>query len=179
MIKDFDKLMSLTLEIDGLLLIMARHRENTPVEAFTRLKECVAGLQILMDDNITAPDIPIQESNEVTEPTPEQIIEEVEEKYQDNDEPVEEQDDCDMTCQADCHNIARAFTINDKFRFRRELFGNSDAQYAEAIDVISAMTSIDEVEEYLFMDLNWDRENEDVKAFNDIIINYFNNRYGR
>ncbi len=93
----------------------------------------------------------------------------------------EESADADMDSgqgNAPFTDISRAFTINDKFRFKRELFGNSDAQYVETIDVLSAMTSLDEIEEYIYDDLEWDRDNEDVKAFIEVITNYFNMRHG-
>ena len=69
--------------------------------------------------------------------------------------------------------VSSVFNLNDKFRFRRELFGNSDAQYVECLDLLSAMTSIEEAKEYLYDDLQWDSENEDVKAFVELLSNYY------
>lgn len=69
--------------------------------------------------------------------------------------------------------VSSVFNLNDKFRFRRELFGNSDAQYVECLDLLSAMTSIDEAKEYLYDDLSWDPDNEDVKAFVELLQNYY------
>jgi len=69
--------------------------------------------------------------------------------------------------------VSSVFNLNDKFRFRRELFGNSDAQYVECLDMLSAMKSLDEAKEYLFEDLNWNPENEDAKAFIELLSNYY------
>ena len=69
--------------------------------------------------------------------------------------------------------ISSVFNLNDKFRFRRELFGNSDAQYVECLDMLSAMKSLDEAKEYLFEDLNWDPDNDDAKAFIELLTNYY------
>ena len=69
--------------------------------------------------------------------------------------------------------VSSVFNLNDKFRFRRELFGNSDAQYVECLDILSAMKSLDEAKEYLYEDLKWDAENEDVKAFVELLSNYY------
>lgn len=71
-------------------------------------------------------------------------------------------------------SVSSVFNLNDKFRFRRELFGNSDAQYVECLNLLSAMDSLDEAKEYLFDDLSWDPNNEDVKAFIELISNYYN-----
>ncbi len=66
------------------------------------------------------------------------------------------------------------FTINDKFRFRRELFGNSDADMNEALQIISGMSSREEMEDYLFNDLCWEAENPVAKEFMDIASSRFN-----
>ena len=70
-------------------------------------------------------------------------------------------------------DLTKAFTLNDKFRFIRFLFNNSEADYKEALEVLSTMNGIDEAEEYIFDDLCWDPDNEDVKDFMDIISNHF------
>lgn len=71
--------------------------------------------------------------------------------------------------------VSTIFNLNDKFRFRRELFGNSEIAYVECLDMLSAMYSLDEATEYLYEDLNWDPANEDVKAFVDLLKTYYNN----
>ncbi|MDE6484586.1 MAG: hypothetical protein K2L14_04255 [Duncaniella sp.] len=63
------------------------------------------------------------------------------------------------------NDVAKAFTLNDKFRFRRELFRNSDAELTETLDVLQAMESLEEAEDYLYNDLAWDPENAEVQAF--------------
>lgn len=70
-------------------------------------------------------------------------------------------------------DIRRAFTLNDKYRFRRELFGNSDVALNDALDVVSAMRSYDEARDYFVSDLGWDMENDDVKDFLDVIASHF------
>lgn len=70
-------------------------------------------------------------------------------------------------------DLTKAFTLNDKFRFIRSLFNNSEADYKEALEVLSTMNGIDEAEEYIFDDLCWEPDNEDVKDFMDIISNHF------
>lgn len=62
-----------------------------------------------------------------------------------------------------------AFTLNDKFRFRRSLFDNSDEEFQGTLKIISEMKTMDEVEDYLYNDLCLEPENEDVKAFVEII----------
>lgn len=70
-------------------------------------------------------------------------------------------------------NLFTAFTLNDKFRFRRELFRNSQEEFDDALNVISQMSTVEEAEEYVYDDLCLDPESDDVKAFMDIIIKHF------
>lgn len=71
-------------------------------------------------------------------------------------------------------DLRRSFTINDKFRFRRELFGNSDSEFTDALNLVEAMGSYDEAEDYFITDLSWDREMPEVGEFLTVIEHYFN-----
>ncbi len=70
-------------------------------------------------------------------------------------------------------DIYKAFTLNDKFRFRRELFRDSQQEFDEALDVIAQMCTIDEAEEYVYDDLCWDPENDAVKEFMEVVARHF------
>lgn len=70
-------------------------------------------------------------------------------------------------------DIFKAFTLNDKFRFRRELFRNSQQEFDDTLEIISGMSSIDEAEEYFYEDLCWDPDNEHVKAFMEVVAKHF------
>lgn len=72
-------------------------------------------------------------------------------------------------------DLRKAFTVNDRYRFRRELFGNSDIEFSDTINLVSAMSSMAEMEEYFYEDLEWDKENEEVKDFINILSLYFKN----
>lgn len=66
-----------------------------------------------------------------------------------------------------------AFCINDRFRFRRELFGNSDAEFNAAMDLVATMDDYEEAEAYFFVDRGWNPEQPEVMDFMAIIHNYF------
>lgn len=72
--------------------------------------------------------------------------------------------------------LRQFFTINDRYRFRRELFGNSDTDMADTLNMIEAMASVAEVQDYVYSDLGWDPEIEEVQEFMDIVTRYFNER---
>jgi hypothetical protein len=79
----------------------------------------------------------------------------------------------EMLTRREARDLRKAFTLNDKFRFRRELFSNNDAQFADTLNVLSAMQNFDEAVEYMRDDLGWDMDNDDVKDFVNIISNHF------
>ena len=70
-------------------------------------------------------------------------------------------------------DIRKAFSINDRFRFQRELFAGSANALNTAIEHIEVMTSYGNAELYFYSQLNWDRDNEVVKDFMAIVRNHF------
>ena len=69
--------------------------------------------------------------------------------------------------------LRKALSLNDRFRFRRELFGNSDIRMNETLALIDAMHSYEEAEDYILNDLSWDEENPEVAEFMKIVQKHF------
>lgn len=65
------------------------------------------------------------------------------------------------------------FSINDKFRFRRELFNNKDHDFSCAIDNLQSFDSIADAEDYLYSELQLDPDNSSVKEFISLIDKYY------
>lgn len=70
-------------------------------------------------------------------------------------------------------DISKAFTLNDRFRFCRELFRNSNDEFKETLEVIGTMSDMEEAEEYFYNDLCWDPEKDEVKEFMAIVAKHF------
>lgn len=70
-------------------------------------------------------------------------------------------------------DIRKAFSLNDRFRFQRELFAGSANAMETAIEHIEIMNSYGNAELYFYSQLNWDRENEAVQDFMAIVRNHF------
>ncbi len=70
-------------------------------------------------------------------------------------------------------DISKAFTLNDRFRFRRELFRNSDEEFKETLEVIGTMSNMEEAEDYFYNDLCWDSDKEEVKEFMAVVAKHF------
>lgn len=232
----FSKLTTQVYELEGLLLVIDKHGEDTPVVVYQRIAEL--GEQIaartaqLQPQNEPAtddlPPIPAQapipissESSETSElPThsePELSDEpEVPEQKQ-CDEPSQEREnapdmteqnplpaedyDADETWQHEngeeftevfkvdyveptvrvdeklqrslSKDMHKALSLNDRFRFKRELFAGSEVELNQALDLVNAMQSFDEAQEYFIDDLGWDQDNEDVAEFMGLVRRHF------
>lgn len=73
---------------------------------------------------------------------------------------AETQDNTDYSAPASI-----TFTLNDRFRFQRAIFGGSAERMANAMSAISAMTTADEVYAYLTNVLDQNIEEPDVEDF--------------
>lgn len=135
-------------------------------------------VELVLDDEPTAE--PDAETSNVADET-----EDVE--AEDNEDNIEEEPEANEKASGDSEplrldeklqrsrskDLKSAFSLNDTFRFRRELFGNSAAEMTDALHMVEAMHSFDEAEDYFYGDLVWDRESDDVKEFMAIIKNHF------
>ena len=65
------------------------------------------------------------------------------------------------------------FSINERFRFKRELFDNSDADFNNTLALVASMENFDEAEEYFFNEEGFDSKDPVVKEFMDVIKRYF------
>lgn len=70
-------------------------------------------------------------------------------------------------------DIKKIFSINDKFRFRRELFVNDADDFSHTLDLIMKMKTYEDAEEYFYNEMQWDPENEEVMAFMAKVQEYF------
>ena len=70
-------------------------------------------------------------------------------------------------------DIRKAISVNDRFRFQRELFAGSASAMNTAIEQIEMMKSYGNAELYFFSQLHWDRDKEEVKDFMAIVRNHF------
>lgn len=132
-------------------------------------------VELVLDDEPTAePDAETPNVADETEDVEaeDNIEEEPEanEKASDDSEPLRLDEKLQRSRSKD---LKSAFSLNDTFRFRRELFGNSAAEMTDALHMVEAMHSFDEAEDYFYGDLGWDRESDGVKEFMAIIKNHF------
>lgn len=116
-------------------------------------------VELVLDDEPTAE--PDAETSNVADET-----EDVE--AEDNEDNIEEEPEANEKASGDSEplrldeklqrsrskDLKSAFSLNDTFRFRRELFGNSAAEMTDALHMVEAMHSFDEAEDYFYGDLD-------------------------
>lgn len=181
-----DELTDLCLEIEGLLLVLKERDETKASHIYSLLDRKVEDLyqklgMIGPERDMDYVEIP-EETADQSAADEEAVAEAAEEEQEELAIPVSEDAqvaDIASTPTADVNITQEAeeivlrnevltpveLSLNDKFRFRRELFDNSDVDMAETLGVVEQMTSEEELKDYLFNDLCWDAENETVKDF--------------
>lgn len=190
MITDYDRLLRLTLELEGILTLRVNRRDTIDATNASRLDEMIDSLLAeLGNTRLPQP----SEPSEPTEPS----------DNSDNSDPfdpsdssdiaeaalLEEAADADTTssigeqpaamslndrlAREKALDLTGAFSLNDRFRFCRELFRGSQQEMNEAIEALSQMSTAEEACEYIYEDLCLDPDNEDVKAFMEIITKHF------
>lgn len=90
-----------------------------------------------------------------------------------NPEPLESPEPAEPREEGKAPRGRLVFSINDRYRFKRELFNNSDAEFNNTLAFVASMEDYEEAESYFLDELQLDPSNPDVAAFLDILKNYF------
>lgn len=72
------------------------------------------------------------------------------------------------------HDLRHALSLNDTFRFSRELFGGDTARMHEVLNLIGQAGSLDEAIETFTREAHPEDGNEAVNDFNELLKKYFN-----
>ncbi|MCM1522040.1 MAG: hypothetical protein NC039_05240 [Muribaculaceae bacterium] len=182
-----DTLLSLAFEAEGLLFLL-KNRQDAPADLLNLLADKVTRLQAGVME------LPYAEPASAPEPAPEAIADAAEMEQEEDAEPFVDTPEPapvpesplppatpaaktetldERIARERARDIYKAFTINDKFRYCRELFHGSEADFEETLEVISGMSSFDEAEEYFYDDLCWDPDSDDVKSFMETVKRHF------
>lgn len=179
------------LEAEGLVLLIKNRRGELPKEVFDNLADKLSSLTAKAEDlamsqvNAVETDDAAIEEHQIAESVE---FEETEDADMASSENTEDSasEDADLSSRDNASeyekpqersDLRHCFTINDRFRFKRELFGNSDSEMTDTINIVSAMNSFNEAEDYLYDDLGWDPSVDEVKDFMAIIERYFTGKY--
>jgi len=73
-------------------------------------------------------------------------------------------------------DIRRVLTLNDKFRFKRELFGNNEQRFAEALQAINSLETEQDLDAYIATEIAPGNQPEMVEEFAEIIKRNISNK---
>lgn len=119
----------------------------------------------------------IVEEPEVKQIVTEEVIKEVPHEETPVEEPVAVQPEPvmpperpglflnDLLEKKNLSDFRKAFSLNDRFRFRRELFGGDEARMNKAINDLNDLHSYEDSVTYLNNELKWNIEDEAVADF--------------
>lgn len=171
----YSRLLAVCYELEGLLLLAVNREESLPQEVIQLMSQKAAILSSSLSqsdkDSEHSPLDDIEIDKEIIEDT---MVAEAAEREEMAD-AASQQNSVDVSAVAvdPEPRMTKApspiFAIGDKFRFKRELFNNSEREFAETISTIISMDSLEEIEDYLFNDLCLDPHNETVKDFIEVI----------
>lgn len=175
----YPQLLSVCYELEGLLLLAINREESLPEDVKRLMSQKAATLSLSLNQTPAngseyspVDEIKIGEDavadDEVAEAAEE---EEIADADTDAVSPQEVVAVPAVVDQEPCTTKSPTliFAIGDKFRFKRELFNNSESEFTETVSAISSMDTLDEIEDYLFNDLCFDPQNETVRDFIKII----------
>jgi uncharacterized coiled-coil protein SlyX len=70
-------------------------------------------------------------------------------------------------------DLKKSLSLNDRFRFQRNLFENNAALMDKTLDDLNTFSSLQETLDYLNSRFSWDWKNEPTLAFNEILEKRF------
>lgn len=157
--------LDLCFEIEGLIALIIKREDDVPENVHTLLARKISELSNIYG---LAPE-GTRESEQVEDIAQNAEFEQSEDAEPEIEvEPETESKASEAAPEPETEKASIALTLNDKFRFKRELFGNNAAELSDALDVVNAVSSKAELEDYFYNDLCWDPENPDVKDFMEI-----------
>lgn len=172
---DIDQLIHLNVELEGVLKVL---RDRNSAEARKLLADKIelytSGVNALLSEYEAAEhrEVKRQEAVEAeVEPEEEAAEAAVAAEMEHNAEPEPEYEpEPEHQHRAEPNErLLKAFTLNDRFRFRRELFGGDDADFSDTIKLLAEMDSYSEACDYLYNDMMWDKDDPNVADFMDIV----------
>lgn len=180
--KDLNQLLDSVYELEGLLhLALSRDELPASLPRLIRNKAlAVAALAADIPDDRPAPAKYEEAAPAEYEEPSEAIVEQVPEPSEAVVEHAPEPSEAIVEHAPEPLEAARvhapSFSLNDRFLFIRELFGNDSALFDKAMRTLPGFDSYEEAEVYFYDELGLESDNRQVIRFMAVISNYFRSR---
>lgn len=179
-------------ELEGLVELMQLRDDKTD-EILPLVKSRILELNAMLDLDVAAPATTLQQPLEQEEPrelpNPQELEdpEELEDEsdLSDQSDESDESDESDLSGKSDPSYQSDqpepplkgrprpALCLNDRFRFSKALFAGSDSQLNDVLDRIASLPDFETAEDYIYGQLGFEPDDEDVADFMEIIKSYF------
>lgn len=177
---DIKKLIEQTIVIEGLLRNIEAQDGNIRPEYFSLLNEKFDELQEAYytvfspntlfgeshNEEVAEMAEVVEDKEEVTPPLPQMPA------FMDEPQPQQPRVDEVLSIRK-AENLSQAFTINDKYRFGRDLYNCDNDKLNNDIKAVQELHSFQQAFDYLMAQNNWDPENQVVQEFLAIISRHF------
>lgn len=180
---ELEQLLDGIYELEG-LVHLALSRDDLPADLRRliarkgeMLSSLVSGMYAGEEDKpleySLSPETEVLENPEITESyfREESSVTEPEEREDNREMPVEEKGE--MKTDGAAPKGRLVFTVNDRYRFKKDLFRGSDADFNNTLALVASMESFDEAEDYFLNELQWDAGSAEVGDFLDVIKRYY------
>ncbi len=172
---DINHIINLNVQLEGLLKVLA---ERDSVHARSMLAEKYKEYTALLDEFLAAPSAgsasDVRRAAESLAADAHYV--EVKDQEAQEAEDVDEDDAAaaaiargehraEARAEAAANTVAKAFTLNDKFRFVRDVFGGNERDFDDTVALLADMATYDEAADYIYNDMMLDPENADVADF--------------
>ena len=163
-----DKIKALAEEVDALTPVDVQAEDDTTQSEDIPMSESMPEVEpeLSAADEEAIADSALMEAEEDADPSDAPAVEEVDVEQPAEERPKKRTLDLPVISKFQINY----FSVNDRYRFSRELFNGDMAEMEETLDVISRLSSAEEVVDYLANDLCWDPESDTVKDFVSIVL---------
>lgn len=151
-------------ELKYLVEIAPRDSNLVPI-AKRRIREVIGRLEIMQHELENAS---VEKENKVVSKEMPAIVEQRSEELTGVESAV-----ILAECLKPAGDLMKCFTLNDTFRFSRELFGGETEEMNKVLQTIGSMHSMPDVMTYLASRFEWDEEDETVNEFIELLRKYF------
>ena len=167
--EDIKRLQELAFELEG-LIGLAVDRPDMEARLPELVRNKLRAMEVLLPSDTL---LQFEEEIAVADAEPEFEAEPEVELEPDLEAKVEEEERTESDVPRVGESRAPVFSVNDRFRFIRELFGGGRDAFDGALTQIAACDSYDEAEEYVLSDLELDPELPATQEFLTLIARYF------
>lgn len=164
----YESLLKLSYELEGLVSLRVSRGADPSLENL--IEEKVREINLLMTPELSFPETVSDPDDTMFYSMPD------DEEVSGSVENIVLPDCPDKDENSSEHQVSRRrplLSVNDRFRFRRELFAGSDDDFNSALGQVAAMDSYEEAENYFFSELEWNPDDPVVGEFMEMMFRYY------